>query len=455
MLRRHCAMAERRIGGRAGSFSPNRLKHDGHRPRRQCQRPKLTLDIARLLGARVFILIDPTLQQDRTRRSTAHSHQIIAGELKCNLVARHTQLFGQQHHSRSTALSDATARKKDHRAHLDLVLDGIGYLDRSGGKYRRGFGPSRWNRHRSLQHLRVSRGHLRSRGFRRCSRAIGRRQRRQARWSRRNSPFTFLTPRGTKQGKRSQSSTRFQHSATLPPVENRIHHARLRSKKPLANQTVEYIFSHSEPELPFRPGQFLSLRVGTDDLDNPILRSYSIASSPDQRGEIRLVLRILEDGIGSRFFAALSPGDEVTFTGPMGFFVNELSHPGDVVYVATGTGIAPILPMIQETLSRAETGRVELFWGLRHEDDLFWQDELSSLSSKNGRFRAHVFLSQPRGFWRERGRIVGPVVELVPSLQRPIFYLCGNGQMIEECKAALIARGVERKKQIRTEAFFD
>ena len=238
-------------------------------------------------------------------------------------------------------------------------------------------------------------------------------------------------------------------------MENRIHHARLRSFRPLANQTVEYIFSHAEPELAFRPGQFLSLRVGIDALENPVLRSYSIASSPEQRGELRLVLRILEDGIGSRFFSALSPGDEVTFTGPMGFFVNDLSHPGDVVYVATGTGMAPILPMLHETLARPETGRVTLFWGLRTEEDLFWQDELASLGSKHPRFTPHVFLSQPKGFWRERGRVVPPVLDLLPTLQRPIFYLCGNGQMIEECKAALMARGVERKKQIRTEAFFD
>ena len=134
---------------------------------------------------------------------------------------------------------------------------------------------------------------------------------------------------------------------------------------------------------------------------------------------------------------------------------SRLLFSGDVVYVATGTGMAPIWPMLLETLARPETGRVALFWGLRHEDDLFWQDELQSLTARNPRFSAHIYLSQPRGFWRDRGRVVPPVLELLPLLTRPTFYLCGNGQMIEECKAALIARGVERKRQIRTEAFFD
>lgn len=243
------------------------------------------------------------------------------------------------------------------------------------------------------------------------------------------------------------------------------------ARRRLAEQTDEFVFAAAASlngptatdlgsagplsELRFRPGQFISVRVGTDADQNPILRSYSIASPPERWGELALVLRLLSDGVGSRFFAALRIGEAITYTGPMGFFVNELAHSGDVVYVATGTGIAPMLPMIEETLRRAETGRVFLFWGLRSEADVFYQDELSTLATRQPRFSAQIYLSQPQGFWRLRGRVTGPVLELLPSLREPTFYLCGNGQMIEEVKAGLVARGVSRKRQIRTEAFFD
>jgi ferredoxin-NADP reductase len=142
----------------------------------------------------------------------------------------------------------------------------------------------------------------------------------------------------------------------------------------------------------------------------------------------------------------------------MGFFVNELAHPGDVVYVATGTGIAPILPMLDETLRRpTETGRVYLYWGLRNERDQFFQEELGALCARHPRFSSHIYFSQPQGmaFARLIGRINGPVLELLPALRSPTFYLCGNGKMIEEVKEALVGRGVNRKRQIRTEAFFD
>lgn len=239
-------------------------------------------------------------------------------------------------------------------------------------------------------------------------------------------------------------------------MSTRVHHARLRSYRTIASDTQEFVFEHDE-DLSFRPGQFISVQVGTDELHNPVLRSYSLASPPERRGELVLVLRILSQGIGSRFFAGLRPGDSVRFTGPMGFFVNELAHPGDAVYAATGTGIAPFWPMLLETLQRpAETGRVLLRWGLRHQPDLFWQQELSDLAARHPRLDVQIYISQPGAEYRgRRGRITAPILKELPSLSSPTFYLCGNGHMIEELKTALVERGVNRKRQIRSEVFFD
>src|SRR5437879_12812231 len=87
-------------------------------------------------------------------------------------------------------------------------------------------------------------------------------------------------------------------------------------------------------------------------------------------------------GLASEFFGRLRPGDEIRFTGPMGFFVLELAHPGDAVFAATGTGVAPMVPMIADLLERDERGRIELHWGLRGEPDVFWQGELAALERR-------------------------------------------------------------------------
>jgi hypothetical protein len=61
----------------------------------------------------------------------------------------------------------------------------------------------------------------------------------------------------------------------------------------------------------------------------------------------------------------------------------------------------------------------------------------------------------PPGWAGEGGRITPALVARLPTLAAPTFYLVGNGAMISELKHELTARGVNRKRQIRTEAFFD
>jgi ferredoxin-NADP reductase len=239
-------------------------------------------------------------------------------------------------------------------------------------------------------------------------------------------------------------------------VSGNVHEARVARIAPLARQVSEFVLALDPPQpLRFRPGQFLSLRVGDDTDGNPILRSYSIASSPD-RPEVSLVVKLLDSGAASTWFRSLSVGDAVRFTGPMGFFVNDLAHAGDVVFGATGVGIAPVLPMIDELLARPERGRLVLFWGNRLADELFWHEELEARAMAHPRLEVRRFLSGVGESWSgPRGRITPAILDELTGLSQPTFYLVGNGAMIREVKGALVARGVDRKKQIRNEAFFD
>src|SRR5439155_4356964 len=99
----------------------------------------------------------------------------------------------------------------------------------------------------------------------------------------------------------------------------------------------ELALSAEDRELTWRPGQFVSVTCGHQPDGLPILRSYTIASSPGEP-HLLLVLKLVAGGEASEWFRRLSVGDEVRFTGPMGFFVLDLAHAGDVVIGATGTG---------------------------------------------------------------------------------------------------------------------
>ncbi len=237
-------------------------------------------------------------------------------------------------------------------------------------------------------------------------------------------------------------------------MSGNVHEAEVVRVAPRAAGVVEYTLRPEAP-LQFRPGQFVSVRVGRDADDNPILRSYSIASAPG-RDELSLILKLIAGGPGSAYFESLRPGDRVQFTGPMGFFVLDFQHPGDVVFGVTGVGVTPVLPMLTDLAARpTERGKIIVYWGNRHTDDLFWLDELRAVQAKSPRIDLRLFVSGDAPAWTgARGRITRAVLDDLPELDKPVFYLVGNGAMIKELKSELQQRGVDRKRQIRNEAFF-
>lgn len=243
--------------------------------------------------------------------------------------------------------------------------------------------------------------------------------------------------------------------------------AALSRRSQVARDVADLEFTLSSPaRLEFRAGQFVTLQVGTDAHGRAERRSYSIASLPERGESLRFLVKVIPGGPASDLFLSIPMGGRVDMTGPHGFFVLDPAHAGDVVFAATGTGLAPVMPMLNELARRVAPAhrspvaspvpaRIQVFWGLRDEGDLFLRDEVEDLCRAAGaELRTH--LSRPHAGWTgHRGRITGPILEMAPRLASPTFYLVGNGAMITELKKGLVDLGVDRKKQIRTEAFFD
>src|SRR5262249_42832850 len=100
--------------------------------------------------------------------------------------------------------------------------------------------------------------------------------------------------------------------------------------------------------LVFTPGQFISclLPVGGET----IIRPYSIASSP-QETALDICLNLVPDGPGSHYLFGLDVGATLRFTGPWGTFTLERQPEAECVFIAEGTGIAPIRPMLLRALA--------------------------------------------------------------------------------------------------------
>jgi NAD(P)H-flavin reductase len=163
------------------------------------------------------------------------------------------------------------------------------------------------------------------------------------------------------------------------------------------------------------------------------------------------VLNRVPGGPGSTYLFGLQEGSPTTFKGPVGSFTLR-ENLRDVLFVATGTGIAPIRSMLWSLARRDSPRRVTLFWGLRSERDLYYLDELDRLRRQLPHLSATVTLSQPAGNWTGSvGRVTALVTDTVTTVSNLEVYLCGNGRMIRDVRTIVREKGL---CPIYTEQYF-
>jgi NAD(P)H-flavin reductase len=205
------------------------------------------------------------------------------------------------------------------------------------------------------------------------------------------------------------------------------------------------------PRIQFDPGQFVSFQIARPDA-RPLTRAYSIASPPYCGGRVELLVDRVEGQGGSRYLFGLERDQRATFQGPVGSFT---LHPGsrDLLFVATGTGIAPIRSMLWSLVATTPLRPATLFWGVRSERDLYLQDELQHLRTLLPHLSVTVTLSQPSGDWAGAVGHVGRLVETaVDDVERLEAFLCGNSAMIVDVTGILQAKGI---CPIHTERYYD
>ena len=202
----------------------------------------------------------------------------------------------------------------------------------------------------------------------------------------------------------------------------------------------------------FAPGQFVSFEIEQPGGRVPFTRAYSIASAPARGNAVELVLNHVPGGTGSEYLCGLQEGERTSFKGPVGDFILRDS-PRDVLFVATGTGIAPFRSMLWSLADAAPSRAITLLWGLRSERDLYYQDELMRLRERLPRFSFITTLSQPTSAWRGATGRVSPLVEThVTSVTNLEVFLCGNGGMIRDVRDIVRRKGL---CPIRTEQYYD
>ncbi len=196
------------------------------------------------------------------------------------------------------------------------------------------------------------------------------------------------------------------------------------------------------PRIRFQPGQFVSFEVERTGGAFPITRAYSIASSPDADDRILLLLNLVPGGSGSGYLFRLREGDETAFRGPAGSFTLA-PGPRDLLFVATGTGIAPFRSMLWWLAEHDPSRRVTLFWGVRNERDVYYLDELARLRERLPNFSSVTTLSRPSGGWTgAAGRVTSLVDARIESVANLEVFVCGNSGMIADVVSIIRRKGI-------------
>jgi all-trans-retinol 13,14-reductase len=218
------------------------------------------------------------------------------------------------------------------------------------------------------------------------------------------------------------------------------------TKTQISPTTYEVLLQTADLLSQYKPGQYINLELKPNEY-----RSYSIAGIGREKDytTIILIIEIPEFTLGlSHFFIEQSPPQIINCIGPVGRFTLTPSSRRKV-FVATGTGIAPIIPMIHKLL--VDTGDIELIYGIKSIEYNYLNKYLDSDTITNHICTSNISPEQITSSIFQ-GRVTEYFKTHASQFTNCDFYLCGNPNMIAEMKLQIEQTNGENT--IYTENFF-
>ena len=216
----------------------------------------------------------------------------------------------------------------------------------------------------------------------------------------------------------------------------------------------------------FQAGQYLDLLLPDEFVERwnreygtehgKVVRSYSLASSPLSLPRIRLLVRRVDappetdypPGIASTFLHnEVELGTVLTFSGSYGEMIGCDEEAGDILLIARGVGIAPMIGLLDELLAGGlqASQKVRLFFGARDRENLYFHEEFRHRSDLYDRFDYYPALSDPDqgDDWDGFVGYVTPLLESeIPDASDDVAFVAGPGPMVTAVAETLLDKGI-------------
>jgi ferredoxin-NADP reductase len=210
---------------------------------------------------------------------------------------------------------------------------------------------------------------------------------------------------------------------------------------------------------PHLAGQHYDIRLTAED-GYQAQRSYSIASPPEQVGEIALTVELIDEGeVSAYLHQGVAVGDPLEVRGPIGgYFVwgQELVKL-PLLLVAGGSGVVPLMSMLRHRAAIGATNPTALLYSVRTAAEVIYRQELAQLAQQQvNPLDLHLtFTRQPPPDWTGYRRRIDKAM-LTEVLSRlathPQCFVCGSTQLVEQVANTLVDLGIP-SDIIRTERF--
>jgi CDP-4-dehydro-6-deoxyglucose reductase len=188
----------------------------------------------------------------------------------------------------------------------------------------------------------------------------------------------------------------------------------------------------------FLEGQFIDI-IGP----NSIRRSYSIASISSNKETTLLIKKVKHGDFSDYWFNEAKSNDLLRIDGPKGtFFLRDKAKP--LVFLATGTGIAPIISILNGLDSDSDfnqTESISLFWGNREQQDFIWKPNFNRI-----KVEFNLIVSREDSDWKgEVGYVQDIALRKLNDVKNVNVYACGSSEMINSARINFIAAGLNEK----------
>jgi len=196
----------------------------------------------------------------------------------------------------------------------------------------------------------------------------------------------------------------------------------------------------------YTEGQYITIKANSDE--GPAFRAYSICTSYNKNRVLSLCVKAIPNGKGSNYLKNLSKHDTIEFMGPFGDFTTRKTKNKKMIFIATGTGIAPFKAMIEKELKKDKNKKIDLIFGVRYGKDIFYKEFFEKLAQEHENFKFTLTLTRPPAHWQGNSGRVTRFVEKIDDtdVQQNDFYICGLTAMIESVNKILLKKGLPKEQ---------